>query len=56
MLTQERINYTNEKTNLLHDLVNDLFENMMDDIDEDVTTTLKELGKQIRIIRNDTGL
>ena len=56
MLVKQRIEYTNEKTNLLYDLVDDLFESMMDGIDEDSTKVLKELGKQVRIIRNDTGL
>lgn len=56
MLTQEKINYTNERTNLLHDLVDDLFEAMMDGDDEQATVVLKELGKQVRVIRNDTLL
>lgn len=90
MLEQQRINYTNEKTNLLHDLVDelseilrtsikDLYEAIMDgedkdaaislnelgkrirdmrgnDKDEKITPVLKELGKQVRIIRNDTLL
>ena len=56
MLTQEKINYTNERTNLLHDLVDELFEAMMDGDDEETTKVLKELGKQVRVIRNDTLL
>lgn len=56
MLTQEKINYTNQRTNLLHDLVDELFEAMMDGDDEETTVVLKELGKQVRVIRNDTLL